>query len=218
MTSVNAPVPNLQVQRWVQGKESNIDRERGRVILIAVFQINCPGCFLDGIPEAIKLSNRFKDRELVVWGLATAFEDFEINTLENLEKLIRNREVVGETLTVLTHRNMLIDGRLPYEIPFPTAWDRLVKNDETVREESLRRIILRDFPNYPDMPPKYQTLIAQQVGAYLRERPYHSATFDMLGLQGTPSAVLIDKTGILRYKFFGSGHDMESRINTLLKE
>ena len=51
MPEVNQPAPNLEVAEWVQGDPSNIDQERGKVILIEVIQVNCPGCFISGLPE-----------------------------------------------------------------------------------------------------------------------------------------------------------------------
>ena len=38
-------------------------------------------------PEAISVYNKYKDNGVRVLGLATAFEDFDKNTLENLRLL-----------------------------------------------------------------------------------------------------------------------------------
>ena len=37
--------PLLQISDWVQGEPTNLDQLIGRVVLIEVFQVNCPGCF-----------------------------------------------------------------------------------------------------------------------------------------------------------------------------
>jgi len=52
---VGQKAPNLKVLKWVQGLPTNIDKEKDRVVLVEVFQVNCPGCFLYGIPEAINI-------------------------------------------------------------------------------------------------------------------------------------------------------------------
>src|ERR1051326_5514338 len=76
--------PNLTVSEWVQGRPTNIDKERGNVVLVEVFQVNCPGCFTHGVPQAIDMYKKYHNDGLRVLGLATAFEDFDKNTLENL--------------------------------------------------------------------------------------------------------------------------------------
>ncbi len=51
---------NLKLSEWVQGLPTNVDQEKDHVILVEVFQVNCPGCFLYGIPEAMNIYNKFK--------------------------------------------------------------------------------------------------------------------------------------------------------------
>src|SRR5919206_3965844 len=122
VATIGTRAPNIEVSAWVQGKPTNIDKEKGNVVLIEIFQVNCPGCFLYGIPEAIDIYREYKDDGLKVLGLATAFEDFDKNNLENLERLVRTGEVVGETMRALSQYGQLRSGnKLPYNIPFPIA-------------------------------------------------------------------------------------------------
>src|SRR5919201_6124819 len=93
---VNAP--DLFLSTWVQGVPTTLQKERGNVILIEVFQVNCPGCFLYAIPEAISVYHKFKENGLKVIGISTAFEDFDKNTLDNLKRLLERGELIGETL------------------------------------------------------------------------------------------------------------------------
>ena len=69
--------PNFGVSKWVQGRPTNFDRERVTIVVLQVFQVNCPGCFMCAIPEAIRLHQEYKDDGVRVLGLATAFEDFD---------------------------------------------------------------------------------------------------------------------------------------------
>ena len=62
MPQVDQPTPNLEIGEWVQGGPSNIDQEIGRVILIEVIQVNCPGCFISGLPQVIEVYTQYKDR------------------------------------------------------------------------------------------------------------------------------------------------------------
>ena len=84
---IGSKAPNLQLSKWVQGTQTNIDELAGNVVVIEVFQVNCPGCFLYGIPQAISLYEKFKDKNVKVLGVATAFEDYDKNTIQNLELL-----------------------------------------------------------------------------------------------------------------------------------
>ena len=118
----------------------NITQEKGNVILIFVFQINCPGCFLYGIPEILDVFEKLQGQAFKIWGLATAFEAFSKNNLRNLEKLLKNKEVFGETFEVLAQKEMLEQGKLPYIIPFPVAWDKIEKFEEDI-EDSTEKIL-----------------------------------------------------------------------------
>jgi len=218
MPAVDEPAPNLQVAEWVQGAPSNIDQERGKVILIEVFQVNCPGCFIGGLPEVIQTYMTFREKPLTVWGLATAFEDYHLNTLDNLKQLIHTGEVVGETMAMLSERDMLSMGRLQYFMPFPVAWDRVVKREKGVRKGEVEQWIKRDFPDFETMPENHRTQIETQIREYLEKKEYDALTFDQYGLRGTPSTIIIDKKGIVRYKLFGSGLELEKHIEPLLNE
>ncbi len=125
-------MPLLQISEWVQGNPTNLDQLLGRVVLIEVFQINCPGCFLYCLPQAIELHQKYFDKGLTVLGIATAFEDFDKNTLKNLKLLAKQNKVIGETLRVLTKNNQLIDQQLPFHIPFPLAMDKITTEVATL--------------------------------------------------------------------------------------
>ena len=218
MPAVNEPAPNLQVAEWVQGDPSNIDQERGRVILIEVFQVNCPGCFIGALPEVIQTYMTFKEKPLTVWGLATAFEDHHLNTLDNLKKLLDTGEVVGETMVMLSERDMLSMGRLQYFMPFPVAMDQMVKRAGGVQEGEVQQWIDRDFPDFKTMPELHRNQIEMQIREYLEKKEYDALTFDQYGLRGTPSTIIIDKKGIIRHKLFGSSLELEKHIEPLLNE
>ena len=218
MPAVDEPAPNLQVAEWVQGPPSSVEQERGRVILIEVFQVNCPGCFIGGLPEAIQMHMTFKEKPLTVWGLATAFEDYHLNNLDNLRQLIDTGEVVGQTMATLSERDMLSMGRLQYFMPFPVAWDKVVKREGGVRDGEVERWIERDFPNFVEMPEAHRSRIEKQIHEYLEQKEYDALTFDQYRLRGTPSSIIIDKKGIVRHKLFGSGLELEKLLEPLINE
>jgi hypothetical protein len=218
MSRVNEKAPELTVDSWVQGEPSSIAQEKGKVVLIEVFQVNCPGCFMHGFPEVIENYNKYQGQSLVVWGLATAFEDFDKNNLENLTTLLRTGEVIGETLEAMNRSALLNSNRLEYPISFPVAWDKLIKNTADISPENIQKIIHRDIGEFDSLPGKTREMITQQVKTYLQNKIYSAQTFEAYELRGTPSSILIDKNGILRHSLFGSGQGLEEKIKNLLNE
>ncbi len=218
MSQVNEKAPELMVESWVQGDPTTIAEEKGKVILVEVFQVNCPGCFIHAFPEVIDIYNKYQGQPLVVWGLATAFEDFDKNNLENLETLLKTGEVIGETLEAMNRSALLNFNRLEYPISFPVAWDKLIKNTADVSDENIQKIIERDIDTFDSLPAKTQEMIAQQIKTYLQQKIYSAQTFETYELRGTPSSIVIDKNGVLRHKLFGSGQGLEEKVKLLLDE
>jgi hypothetical protein len=215
---IGEKAPLFSVSDWVQGEPTNFDKLADCVVLVEVFQVNCPGCFLYALPQAIDFYQRYSNQGLVVLGIATAFEDFGLNTLENLLKLVKHGEVIGETFATLNQQGILKAGRLPFSIPFPLAMDKLVKRDKKVSEAEIAAFIEERLPNFAQQPKTHQENVAQQVSAYLQKLEYRAQTFEMYNLKGTPSHILVDKQGMLRDCAFGSRPELEKQIRDLLQE
>lgn len=216
---IGQKAPLLAVSEWVQGEPVNFDQLSRRVVLVEVFQVNCPGCFLYALPQAIHWHRQYAEQGLTVLGLATAFEDFDKNNLENLVRFVEKGEVVGETLKVLGERGELSeDGRLPYRIPFPLAMDRLIRCEDGTREQDVERFIETRVPDFDRQPEAYRQQVRQAVVQYFKTREYRAETFERFDLKGTPSHILVDKQGILRDYAFGNSPELESRIEELLQE
>jgi len=211
-------VPLLSVSAWVQGTETNFDRLLGRVVLVEVFQVNCPGCFLYALPQAVDLHRKYAEHGLTIVGVATAFEDFDKNNLENLTRLAENGEVVGETLRVLSRQDKLNAGRLPYRIPFPLAMDRLTHHRGEVNDNVIAEFIQNYIPDFEQQSKERQQQLKQQALNYFQSLDYHAETFERFDLKGTPSHILVDKQGILRDCAFGAYPELEMRILGLLQE
>ena len=96
--TIGKPAPDIQVETWVQGEPANFSSLSGRVVLVEVFQLNCPGCFVHALPQARHLHQAYHEQGLTVIGLATAFEDFDKNTLHNLQNFVATGELTGEPL------------------------------------------------------------------------------------------------------------------------
>jgi thiol-disulfide isomerase/thioredoxin len=210
--------PPLAVSEWVQGNGGTVADFLGQVILVEVFQVNCPGCFLYSLPQAIEFYQRYAEKGLIILGIATAFEDFELNTLENLRLLSTQGQVVGQTLRTLTEQGLLSNNCLPFTIPFPLGMDKLQPSVLPIGDDAITDYISERVPQFSDYPTEYQQRLRVQVRDYLEGIKYHAETFNRFNLQGTPSHILVDKHGILRRCTFGHDPELETAIQQLLAE
>ena len=74
MPQIDELAPDLRVAEWLQGEPSNISEQKRKVVIIKVFQVNCPGCFSLGFPEIIESYAKYLGKPITFWGLATAFD------------------------------------------------------------------------------------------------------------------------------------------------
>ena len=210
--------PNLKVSKWVQGMDTNLDKQGDNIVLVEVFQVNCPGCFMYGIPESIEIYNKYRSEGVSVLGMATAFEDFDKNTIENLQLLLETGEAVGETKKMLSQYGESQGGKISYKIPYPVAMDSLIKQSGDVTKEKMDSLIKNQIPNFDTQPENYKNQIYDRVKDYFMSKEFSAETFEMYSLQGTPSSILVDRKGILRDISFGQNGLLESKIQKLLNE
>jgi thiol-disulfide isomerase/thioredoxin len=216
---IGEKAPDLKISEWVQGTSTNFSQENDHVVLVEVFQVNCPGCFMYGIPEAINIYKEYGDEGVRVIGLATAFEDFDKNTLDNLKMLAATGEVIGDTKQMLTQYGQLKDGKtLSYKIPFPLAMDEIKKNTGEISNDKIIEFIKQQIPDFDVYPQEGKEKIIAQATKYMKAKEYSAGTFDMYLLRGTPSTILVDRKGMLRDVSFGQSGDIESKIKSLINE
>jgi len=215
---IGEKAPNLKVSQWIQGLPTNFDKEKDHIVLVEVFQVNCPGCFLYGIPEAINIYNKYHSEGVTVLGVATAFEDFDKNTKENLELLLKTGEVIGDTKEGLTQHGKLNDSKLPYKIPFPVGMDSLIKETGDISKLRIKNFINKQIPDFDSQSEDYRNQIIHRVKEYLKSKEYSAETFEEYSLNGTPSTIVVDRKGILRDVSFGQNGAQEPLIQSLLNE
>jgi hypothetical protein len=218
--TINKPALQPEIECWAQGHELEICTLTGQVILIEVIQVNCTGCFVHALPEVIRLHEVYEPQGLKVFAIATAFEHFEHNTLNNLQRLLQQGELTGDPLFQLDEAGFLEDDKLPYAIPFSVAMDKLVKNNTDISEQAINQFIVSQVPDFFDgvLNEERRHAIYQQAKNYLKAKTYNARTFEMYQLQGTPSSILIDKKGLLRQVSFGAVNNLETEIQQLLNE
>lgn len=214
----NHLLSDITVDTWVQGDLISLSDLIGSVVLIEVFQVNCPGCFIYSLPRAIDLHERYHQQGLVVIGLATAFEDYDKNTLENLQKLVTTGEVIGETFKALNQHNILLQGKLPWKIPFAVGMDRVVAETEPVTDERVLRYASEFLPEFDKFSDEQKKSVLQQVRHYMEQKSMKAETFERFALQGTPSCILFDRKGQLKDVSFGQIDYKQAMVEHFLAE
>lgn len=215
----NLILTDVAVDTWVQDGPAKMEDLLGSVVLIEVFQVNCPGCFLYALPNAIQLHEKYSDHGLVIIALATAFEDYDKNTLENLRLLVGTGEVIGETYKALNQRGLLVDhSKLPWKLPFAVGMDRIEPDNEPVTEERVLAYARQLLGQIDQLQEDQQQAIKNQIQTFLEQKHMKAETFERFSLQGTPSAILFDRKGMLQDVSFGQVAHKQSAIEQLLAQ
>jgi hypothetical protein len=90
MTSPMNAAPELLVQSWF-----NTDRPltlaalRGRVVVLAAFQVLCPHSISSGVPQALRIFETFAPSDVTVIGMHTTFEHHDAFSAAVLKAFIQ---------------------------------------------------------------------------------------------------------------------------------
>jgi len=121
-SEASPPAPELAVDRWFNTSEAiTLAGLRGRVVAIEAFQMLCPGCVNQGLPQALRIARIFGS-DLAVIGLHTVFEHHAAMTPVSLEAFL-----------------------FEYRISFPVGVDRHEPDNPTPL--TMRRYGLRGTPS-----------------------------------------------------------------------
>lgn len=84
--------PEIQAARWFNTeKPLTLAGLKGKVVVLTVFQLHCPGSLKHGLPQAERLAGNFSEDEVQVIALNTAFEEHGKQTAEALEAYIEEQ-------------------------------------------------------------------------------------------------------------------------------
>ena len=212
----NLSLSDVAIETWAQGGPMSLTDLLGSVVLVDIFQVNCPGCFMYALPKAIQLHEAYKDKGLKIIGLATAFEDYDKNTLDNLQRLVESGEVIGETLNALTRQGMLTEGKLDWRLPFPVGMDRVIPETEPLTEERVLSYTRNCLPGFDGLLEERKQTALNQIRNYLQQKTMKAETFERFALQGTPSSILFNRKGQVRNVSFGQNENQQSLIEQCL--
>lgn len=184
---------HLHTQRPLQGsfQIKNIN-------MAFVFQVNCPGCFVYGIPVMNELFMKYEN-EIGFIGVSTAFEDFELNTEINTQLLLQDNKLTGETKKY--YKSISEDVYLQ-KISFPVAFDSLKPTNEFLTNENVQ-VICSKNRNFTLLSADEKLMMLNNVKQYYDGLPFIAETFTLNQLSGTPSFIIFDNDYNLLQSFFG---------------
>lgn len=86
--------PEIIAQRWLNSdKKRTLKAEKGKVIVIAIWQLECPGSQKFGLPQAMRLRRAFEEDEVAVFALHMPFEKFAEQTPEKVEAYLNENGI-----------------------------------------------------------------------------------------------------------------------------
>jgi hypothetical protein len=75
MTTLQTAAPELLVQTWFNTDHPlHLSGLRGRVVVLAAFQVLCPNSIASGVPQAQRIYETFAPGDVAVIGMHTTFE------------------------------------------------------------------------------------------------------------------------------------------------
>jgi len=139
-------MPEWEVAQWFNAEQPlRVADLRGQVVLVHAFQMLCPGCVINAIPQARKVHELYGRHGVAVIGLHTVFEHHDAMQPHALEAFIHE-----------------------YRLRFPVGVDAPA-DDVSGIPRTMRR----------------------------------------LGLEGTPTTLMLDRQGRLRMRYFGHVEDLQ---------
>jgi hypothetical protein len=73
-----------------------LEHFRGRVVLLHAFQMLCPGCVAQALPQAQRVAELFADKPLAVIGLHTVFEHHDaMHADDGTDRRARTQALAG---------------------------------------------------------------------------------------------------------------------------
>ena len=87
MAQLGKPAPEWRIVEWVNG-EAPLSALRGRVVVALAFQMLCPGCATQALPQMQRVRAAFGEDDVAVVGLHTVFEHHEAMTPASLRAFL----------------------------------------------------------------------------------------------------------------------------------
>lgn len=176
-----------------------------------VFQVNCPGCFIYGIPMMNSLYQKFKN-EIGFIGVSTAFEDYKYNNLANTQLLLKEGIPVGHTKEYLLQEGATKYTNLPL---FPVGFDKMSTTDDFLTKENIA-FLIKGLTKAKGLNPIAEAALSQRIKDHYQKVEIIGETFILNQLRGTPSFVVFKKDFEIVHRSFGQ--QSEESLTELLEK
>ena len=94
MTPAGAPAPEWRVSQWFNtATPLSLAASRGRVVMAVAFQMLCPGCVAQALPQAQRVREAFREEDVAVVGLHTVFEHHDAMTPASLKAFLHEYRI-----------------------------------------------------------------------------------------------------------------------------
>lgn len=81
--------PAWQTTQWLNTPHPlDLAALRGKVVVLHAFQMLCPGCVMQGLPQAERVHRLFRNQGVAVIGLHSVFEHHAVMTSQALEAFV----------------------------------------------------------------------------------------------------------------------------------
>lgn len=197
-------LPKLDTLTWVNGGPLSLTYESLRVCLL--FQVNCPGCHIHAIPIANQLAKTYP-----TYLISTAFEDFDLNTLDNTRLLMQGKRIGVPKRSIGEQADL---SSIP---SVPMAWDIFHSKDDV---EFCQQALLATKESAKDhfrqqmggnLPPSLERQIDSAV-THNQLPDQLAASFYAVRAKGTPTWIVQDENGRTVDAMFGN-YSLSDLIN-----
>lgn len=157
--------PAWQTSAWLNTKTPlALPELRGKIVLLYAFQMLCPACVTESIPQAKKASALFAGTPLVVIGLHTVFEHHDVMGPPALETFLHEFGV---------HFPVGIDAASPDGDPLPVTMRAYAMQGTptTILIDAEGRLRRQVFGRYDDL------ILGSDIGALITEAAHPNTQF-----------------------------------------
>lgn len=86
--------PAWRMSEWLNTQAPiHLEAQRGRVVVACAFQMLCPGCVAQAIPQLKTVNKHFASDDVLVVGMHTVFEHHEVMTADALKAFLYENQI-----------------------------------------------------------------------------------------------------------------------------
>lgn len=158
--AVQSMAPEWRTTEWLNTPEPlTLTALRGRVVMICAFQMLCPGCVSQGLPQAQRVASLFQPSEVAVVGLHSVFEHHDVMGPNALRAFLHEYRI---------HFPVGVDEPDGVSLPHTMRTYRFEGTPTTVLIDTKGRLRRQTLGHIPDLQ------LGAEIMALVGERPRHA--------------------------------------------